>query len=71
MVALPFLIDSLFNLSGRNPFAAMLAHQSSGTVITFLYQGTDNLITFALLVALVLGLRWREGYTPAPALRPV
>jgi uncharacterized protein len=44
MVALSFLIDSLFNLSGRNLFAAMLAHQSSGTVIAFFHQGTDNLL---------------------------
>lgn len=70
MVALSFLIDSLFNLSGQNLFTAMLAHQSSGTVITFLYQGTDNLLTLALLVGLVIALRLRERRMQAPTLQP-
>lgn len=61
MVALSFMIDSLFNLSDKNLFTAMLAHQSSGTVITFLYQGNENLVQLILLIGFVIWLRSREA----------
>ncbi|MGC9358168.1 MAG: CPBP family intramembrane glutamic endopeptidase [Anaerolineae bacterium] len=60
MIAASFMIDSLFNLSGRNLFTAMLAHQSMGTVFTFVYQGTDNWLQLGLLVGFVILLRFRE-----------
>lgn len=60
MVALSFMIDSLFNLSDKNLFTAMLAHQSSGTVIMFLYQGDENPIQLSLLTGFVILLRFRE-----------
>ena len=67
MVALSFMFDSLFNLSGKNLFIPMLAHQSSGTVLTFLYQGTDNLLQLGLLIGFVIILRVRESTrTTAP-----
>lgn len=60
MVLQSFLIDSLFNLSGRNLATAMLAHQSMGTTIMFLYAGRHNPVTLALLVVAVIVLRLRE-----------
>lgn len=60
MLALSFMIDSLFNLSDKNLFTAMLAHQSSGTVILFFYQGSANWLQLTLLTGFVLWLRWRE-----------
>lgn len=71
MVALSFMIDSLFNLSGRNLFTAMLAHQSSAIVITWLYEGQANMVTLSLLIAFVVALRlieWRTARVPAQAL---
>jgi uncharacterized protein len=61
MILLSFMIDSLFNLSEKNLFTAMLAHQSSGTVIAFLYQGTNNLLQLCLLLGFLILLRMREG----------
>jgi len=61
MILLSFLIDSLFNLSGRNLFTAMLAHASAGTVIIYLYQGNDNLLYLFLLLGIVILLRVREA----------
>jgi len=60
MVALSFMIDSLFNLSGKNLFTAMLGHQSAGTVIAFLHQGDGNLVQLFLLIGFVVLLRVRE-----------
>lgn len=57
MVALSFMIDSLFNLSAHNLFTAMLAHQSSGTVMLFLDQGDENWLQVTLLIGLVILLR--------------
>jgi membrane protease YdiL (CAAX protease family) len=70
MVALSFMIDSLYNLSGKNLLTAMLAHQSSGTVIAFLYQGSDNLLQLGLLAGFVVLLRIQESRgaaAPVPA----
>jgi uncharacterized protein len=63
MVAFSFMIDSLFNLSGKNLFTAMLAHQSYGTIFIFIYIGRDNILTLAMLIGFVLLLRIREGKT--------
>ncbi len=63
MVALSFMIDSLFNLSGRNLLTAMLAHQSAGTALNFLDLGEQNWIQVGLLVAFVVWLRWQEART--------
>lgn len=74
MVALSFMIDSLYNLSEKNLFTAMLAHQSSGTVIAFLYQGTDNLLQLVLLVGFVILLRVVESLRTrqlSPAQQPL
>lgn len=60
MVALSFMIDSLFNLSEKNLFTAMLAHQSSGTALTFLHPGNENLFQLSLLIGFVIFLRARE-----------
>jgi membrane protease YdiL (CAAX protease family) len=65
MVALSFMIDSLFNLSGRNVFAAMLAHQSYGTANTFLYRSGQNLAYLGLLVVFVIVLRLVEARASA------
>jgi membrane protease YdiL (CAAX protease family) len=61
MATLSFVIDSLYNLSGGNLWVAMLAHQSAGTVNTFLYQGEGNLWALALKIALVAALRRLEA----------
>ena len=66
MVALSFMINSLYNLSGRNLFTAMLAHQSSGTVLTFLYQGSNNWLQLGLLIGLVVFLRVGESRRAKP-----
>jgi hypothetical protein len=53
MVSFSLVIDSLFNLSEKNLFTEMLAHQSSSTMIVFLYEGKDNdVITLILQVFL-------------------
>lgn len=67
MVALSFMIDSLFNLSAQNLFTAMLAHQSSGTVILFLYQGHENWLQVTLLIGFVILLRVWERRADQPA----
>ncbi len=70
MVALSFMIDSLFNLSGKNLFTAILAHQSSGTVLTFLYQGANNWLQLCLLIGYVVLLRVcesRQAKSPSPS----
>lgn len=60
MIALSFIIDSFFNLSGKNLLTAMLAHQSSGTVIAFIDQGEQNPVTLGLLLLVLVILRLRE-----------
>jgi hypothetical protein len=60
MVTLSFIIDSLYNLSGGNLLAAMLAHQSLGTALTFLYSAEPNWTRIALLVLLAAALRVTE-----------
>jgi membrane protease YdiL (CAAX protease family) len=60
MLTFSFFIDSLFNLSNRNLFIAMLAHQSYGTIFTFLNQGTSNMFQLVCMVFVVVGLRFRE-----------
>ncbi len=57
MLVLSFTIDSLFNLSGRNLFVAMLAHQASGTENTFPFATPNNLDRLGLKVAIAIGLR--------------
>jgi membrane protease YdiL (CAAX protease family) len=59
-----FFIDSLFNLSSRNLFIAMLAHQSYGTTFTFLNQGTNNMFQLVCMILVVVGLRIREWNVP-------
>jgi len=61
MIARSFAIDSLFNLSDKNLFIAMLAHQSMGTVITFLYQGNENWLQLILTFLFVIFLRILEN----------
>jgi hypothetical protein len=69
MVGLSFVIDSLFNLSGGNLLVAMLAHQSSGTVLAFLNPGPAIALQLGLLLVLVIILRWWE-HTRSLAPRP-
>lgn len=57
MVALSFAIDALFRLAGDDVFVAMLAHQSMGTVLTFLWLRPEDPVRLALLVAGVVVLR--------------
>lgn len=57
MIVLSLIIDSLFNLSGGNLLAAMLAHQSYGTVFTFIYEGEPNWITLGLRVLFLVVIR--------------
>ncbi len=57
MVTISFLIDSLFNLSNQNLFTAMLAHQSYGTVNTFLYEGNQNWLILGLLIGFMILIR--------------
>ncbi len=64
MVTLSFMIDSLYNLSGKKLFTAMLAHQSLGTVISFLYQGAENFLQLGLLICFVIFLRIKENFQP-------
>jgi len=66
MIALSFMIDSLFNLSGQNVFTAMLAHQSYGTVFTFLVQRNENWLELGLRIAFVVVLRVIESSRKAP-----
>lgn len=66
MLGLSFVIDSLFNLSGRNLLVAMLAHQSSGTVLAFLHPGTAVGLQLGLLLAFVIALRLFEHARPLP-----
>lgn len=61
MVLLSFSIDSLYRLSGDNVATAMLAHQSMGTVVAFLWLRPDDPVRMALLVAWVVVLRWVEA----------
>ena len=60
MVTYSFMIDSLFNLSGKNLFTAMLAHQSLGTLNIFIYEGDENVLTLVLLIGLAGLLRFLE-----------
>ena len=57
LVVSSFIIDSLFNLNNKSLFTAMLAHQSMGTINTFLYQGQENWLT---LIFKIIFLRWKE-----------
>jgi membrane protease YdiL (CAAX protease family) len=61
MVLLSFTIDSLYRLSRDNVASAMLAHQSMGTVLTFLSLRPGDPIRLALLCAWVVSLRWLES----------
>jgi len=73
MIVLSYIIDPLFNLSGGNLLAAMLAHQSYGTVFTFIHEGEQNWFTLGLRVLFLLALRMieyrrgREALADAPA----
>lgn len=60
MIIFSFTIDSLYNLTGGNLLAAMLAHQSYGTTITFLYDADHNWFTFGLNLAFLLLIRTIE-----------
>ena len=60
MIVLSFIIDSLFNLSGGNLLAAMLTHQSYGTVFTFIYEGEQNWFTLGLRILFLLVIRTIE-----------
>ena len=66
MIALSFMIDSLFNLSGKNVFVAMLAHQSYGTVFTFLVQRNQSWLELGLRIAFVVVLRVLERSRKTP-----
>jgi hypothetical protein len=71
MIALSFMIGSLSNLSTHDLFTAMLAHQSSAIVTTWLYQGQAGQASLSLLVALVIALRLVERRkAPAPVAAP-
>jgi len=61
MVLLSFSIDSLYRLSRDNVATAMLAHQSMGTVLTFLVLRPGDPVRLALLFAWVASLRWLES----------
>jgi len=61
MIVISFLIDTLFNLSGQNLFTAMLAHQSYGTVFTFLYEGHQNWLILGLKLVFMIVLRVIES----------
>lgn len=61
MLVVSFTIDSLFNLSGKNLFTAMLAHQSYGTVFTFLYEGNQNWLILGLKAVFLVILRLIEN----------
>ena len=66
MVFFSFMIDSLFNLSGKNLFMAMLAHQSAGTMNIFVYESHENVLTLTLLISFVILLRYRESKGKLP-----
>lgn len=61
MVLLSFAIDSLYRLSRDNVATAMLAHQSTGTVFTFLVLRPGDPVRLGLLLAWVVVLRWFES----------
>jgi hypothetical protein len=64
------MIGSLSNLSTRDLFTAMLAHQSSAIVTTWLYQGQAGPASLSLMVLLVIALRLverRRAPVPVPA----
>lgn len=65
MVLLSFSIDALYRLSRDNVATAMLAHQSMGTVLTFLVLRPGDPLRFGLLLAWVVALRWIESRRPA------
>ncbi|MDZ7725355.1 MAG: type II CAAX endopeptidase family protein [candidate division KSB1 bacterium] len=56
MLSVSFVIDSLYNRSGRNLLTAMLVHQSGGTVIMFFYQPDHNLIALLPLMLFAIAL---------------
>lgn len=60
MMLVSFLIDSLYNLSGRNLAAAMLAHQASGSANVFLRQVEGDVVFAGLLLLVVVTLRLLE-----------
>jgi membrane protease YdiL (CAAX protease family) len=60
-VSFSFMTDSLFNLSGRNLFTAMLAHQSMGTTAVFLNEGNKNIFKLVTLIFFVFMLRIQES----------
>ena len=61
MILLSFSIDSLYRLSRDNVATAMLAHQSTGTVFTFLWLRPDDPLRLGLLLAWVVALRCIEA----------
>lgn len=61
MVLLSFSIDSLYRLSRDNVATAMLAHQSMGTVLTFLVLRPGDPIRLGLLFVWVAALRGLEA----------
>jgi membrane protease YdiL (CAAX protease family) len=64
MLSLSFMIDSLFNLSGRNLLTAMFAHQSIGSVNTFLNRGSNNVFQLIFTILIVVILRfWEKAVT--------
>ena len=63
MVLLSFSIDALYRLSRDNVATAMLAHQSMGTVLTFLVLRPGDPIRLVLLFAWVAWLRALEART--------
>ena len=62
MVALSFAIDALFRLAGDDVFVAMLAHQSTGTVLTFLWLRPEDPVRLVLLIGGVVVLRARDAH---------
>lgn len=68
-LALSFIIDSLFNLSGGALLVAMLTHQASGTAMAFLHSSQNNpyalgLTLGAAVVLQVIGYRKRLRPNP-------
>jgi membrane protease YdiL (CAAX protease family) len=61
MVLLSFSIDSLYRASGDNVATAMLAHQSMGTVLAFMWLRPDDPVRIVLLLAWVAVLRGLEA----------
>jgi membrane protease YdiL (CAAX protease family) len=63
MIGLSFAIDSIFNLSRRNLFAAMFVHSSSFIVNTYFFLGTNDFTTLTISLVVwifVIGLRLVE-----------